>query len=199
MRGLRAAVRAPTSASGGESLQDILRILQEEGFVHLAGEGPEQAWHWTSESYPADAISLRSITSDNFVVVDVTDATKVIGETDFTSGPSTLHPKAIYIVEGTLYQVERLDFEGRKAYVRQIDCDYYTDAITYDRVTVLDTFDRRGRGGHARAAPASDRTARSTSSRASSASRRSSSTRTRTSARASWICPSSRCTRRRTG
>jgi DEAD/DEAH box helicase domain-containing protein len=126
---------------GRESLQDILRILQEEGFVHLSGEGASQSWHWTSESYPADAISLRSITSDNFVVVDVTDATKVIGETDFTSGPSTLHPKAIYIVEGTLYQVERLDFEGRKAYVREIDCDYYTDAITYDRVTILDTFD----------------------------------------------------------
>ena len=127
---------------GRESLQDILRILQEEGFVHLAGEGPDASWHWTSESYPADAISLRSITSDNFVVVDVTDTTKVIGETDFTSGPSTLHPKAIYIVEGALFQVERLDFEGRKAYVRQIDCDYYTDAITYDRVTILDTFDK---------------------------------------------------------
>lgn len=131
---------------GGESLPEILRILQEEGFVHLAGEGAEQAWHWTSESYPADAISLRSITSDNFVVVDVTDTTKVIGETDFTSGPSTLHPKAIYIVEGTLYQVERLDFEGRKAYVRQIDCDYYTDAISYDRVTILDTFDTAAAG-----------------------------------------------------
>jgi DEAD/DEAH box helicase domain-containing protein len=131
---------------GRESLQDILRILQEEGFVHLAGEGPGATWHWTSESYPADAISLRSITSDNFVVVDVTDATKVIGETDFTSGPSTLHPKAIYIVEGTLFQVERLDFDGRKAYVRQIDCDYYTDAIRYDRVTILDTFDADARG-----------------------------------------------------
>ena len=126
---------------GRESVQDILRILQEERFVHLAGDGPGASWHWTSESYPADAISLRSITSDNFVVVDVTDATKVVGETDFTSGPSTLHPKAIYIVEGALFQVERLDFEGRKAYVRQIDCDYYTDAITYDRVTILDIFD----------------------------------------------------------
>ncbi len=64
----------------------------------------------------------------------------MIGETDFTSGPSTLHEKAIYIVEGALYQVEKLDFEGRKAFVREIDCDYYTDAITYDRVTILDTF-----------------------------------------------------------
>ena len=97
-------------------------------------------WHWTSESYPADAVSLRSISSDNFVVVDQTAAAKVIAETDFTSGPPTLHPKAIYIIEGRLFQVERLDFEGRKAYVKQVDCDYYTDAITHTRVTILDRF-----------------------------------------------------------
>ena len=65
---------------------------------------------------------------------------RVIGETDFTSGPSTLHEKAIYIVEGQLYQVERLDFDGRKAFVRAVECDYYTDAITYTKVTILETF-----------------------------------------------------------
>ena len=43
----------------------------------------------------------------------------MIAETDFTSGPPTLHPKAIYIVEGRLFQVERLDFDGRKAYVKR--------------------------------------------------------------------------------
>jgi DEAD/DEAH box helicase domain-containing protein len=104
--------------------------------------GPGGEWRWTSESYPADAVSLRSVSSDNFVVVDVTGEPRVIGETDFTSGPATLHPKAIYLVEGALFQVETLDFEGRKAFVRQIDCDYYTDAITYTRVTMLDTFER---------------------------------------------------------
>ena len=102
------------------------------------GEG---SWLWTSESYPADAVSLRSISSDNFVVIDTTRGADVIGETSFTSGPSTLHEKAIYLIEGSLYQVERLDFEGRKAYVRQVDCDYYTDAITYTRVAVLETFE----------------------------------------------------------
>lgn len=80
---------------------------------------------------PADAVSLRTVSSDNFVVVDQTDATTVIGETDYNSALETLHPKAIYIVEGRLFQVERLDIEGRKAYVRHVDCDYYTDAITY--------------------------------------------------------------------
>jgi DEAD/DEAH box helicase domain-containing protein len=129
---------------GREAVQEILRVLAEEGLVHLAdGQAPgeDAHWHWTSESYPADAISLRSVSSDNFVVVDTTDHTRVIGETDFSSAPSTLHEKAIYIVEGTLYQVERLDFENRKAYVRRVECDYYTDAIRYDRVTILDTFE----------------------------------------------------------
>ncbi len=136
---------AATEAFGGVDVQEILALLQESGLVHRSGadldqeEAPAGQWHWTSDSYPADAVSLRSISSDNFVVVDVSDGgSRVIGETDFTSGPSTLHPKAIYLVEGRLFQVERLDFEGRKAYVRGVDCDYYTDAIDYTRVTPLD-------------------------------------------------------------
>ncbi|HEX7139209.1 MAG TPA: DEAD/DEAH box helicase [Vicinamibacterales bacterium] len=123
-------------AFGRHNVPEILGVLAEQGLVHAA----DAQWTWTSESYPADAVSLRSISSDNFVVVDTTRETKVIGETDFTSGPSTLHPKAIYLVEGRLYQVERLDFEGRKAFVREIDCDYYTDAIAYTRVSAIDTF-----------------------------------------------------------
>ena len=118
-------------------LQAILSVLSEEGFVHQA----DGQWNWTNESYPAGAVSLRSVSSDNFVVVDCTNGERVIGETDFTSGPSTLHEKAIYILEGQLFQVERLDFDGRKAYLRAVDCDYYTDAITYTKVTILDTFE----------------------------------------------------------
>jgi DEAD/DEAH box helicase domain-containing protein len=121
---------------GTINVQEILSILSEEGFVHQT----DGQWQWTQESYPADAVSLRSISSDNFVVVDTTEGERVIGETDFTSGPSTLHEKAIYIVEGQLFQVERLDYEGRKAFVRAVECDYYTDAITYTKVTILDTF-----------------------------------------------------------
>ncbi|MGQ0733963.1 MAG: DEAD/DEAH box helicase [Acidobacteriota bacterium] len=144
-----AAFELPFAASdtfGSIDVQQVLAVLQESGLVHRAGQTSDDEgdggghWHWTSESYPADAVSLRSISSDNFVVVDRTHGSKVIGETDFTSGPPTLHPKAIYIVEGRLFQVEALDFEGRKAYVREVDCDYYTDAITYTRVTILDRF-----------------------------------------------------------
>jgi DEAD/DEAH box helicase domain-containing protein len=150
-----AAFELPFSASeqfGRHDVQDVLGVLAEGGFVHRISSGidrspgsrEEAQWQWTSESYPADAVSLRSISSDNFVVVDMTGGADVIGETSFTSGPSTLHEKAIYLIEGELFQVEKLDFEGRKAYVRKIDCDYYTDAITYTKVTVLETFEGQG-------------------------------------------------------
>ena len=156
-----AAFELPFTTSeeyGKHNVQEVLGVLEESGLVHRTGPAPdsteatsgkeagphdqdhEGTWQWTNESYPADAVSLRSISSDNFVVVDTTKSADVIGETSFNSGPPTLHEKAIYIIEGTLYQVEKLDFVGRKAYVRQIDCDYYTDAITYTKVTVLDTF-----------------------------------------------------------
>jgi DEAD/DEAH box helicase domain-containing protein len=120
----------------GVDVQQILAVLAEEGFVHAA----DGQWNWTHESYPADAVSLRSVSSDNFVIIDTTRGERVIGETDFTSGPATLHEKAIYIIEGQLFQVERFDFDNRKAFVRTVDCDYYTDAITYTKVTILDTF-----------------------------------------------------------
>ena len=139
---------------GAEDVQQVLSVLSEQGFVHNA----DGQWNWTNESYPADAVSLRSISSDNFIVVDITHGERVIGETDFTSGPSTLHEKAIYIVEGQLFQVEKLDFDGRKAYVRSVECDYYTDAITYTKVTILDTFES-GAGCRDAEMPAESRSA----------------------------------------
>ncbi len=129
---------------GGVDVQEVLGVLQEAGLVHRSGgdldDETSGEWHWTNESYPADAVSLRSISSDNFVVVDQTGEPKVIAETDFTSALAMLHPKAIYIVEGRLFQVEKLDFEGRKAYVRAVDCNYYTTAIDYTKVTILECF-----------------------------------------------------------
>jgi DEAD/DEAH box helicase domain-containing protein len=135
---------------GAEDLPSLLGVFEEARLVHHS----DGEWHWTSDSYPADAVSVRSITSDNFVVVDETHGPRVIGEVDFTSAPSTLHEKAIYLVEGQLYQVERLDYDHRKAFVREVDCDYYTDAIVYTKVTQLDEF-AHGSGADA-SAPSDD-------------------------------------------
>jgi DEAD/DEAH box helicase domain-containing protein len=124
---------------GKNPVARLCAFLEEQGLLHRAGP----AWHWTSDSYPADAISLRSVSSDNFVVIDETGAPKVIAEVAYTAAPAELHEKAIYLHEARQYQVERLDFESRKAYVRRVECDYYTDAIDYTQVKELDQFDSR--------------------------------------------------------
>jgi len=121
---------------GGEDLGEILRFLEEERIVHRAGD----RWHWTSESYPADAVSLRSVSSDNFVVQDVTPGRepRIIAEVDYDSAPSTLHEKAVYILEGRTHIVEKYDHQERRAHVHEAEVDYYTDAITYTKVRILD-------------------------------------------------------------
>jgi DEAD/DEAH box helicase domain-containing protein len=115
----------------------LCRFLEELGLLHHSAE----AWHWTSDSYPADAVSLRALSSDNFVVVDITGEAKIIGEVAFAAALTTLHEKAIYLHEARQYQVEKLHYDGRKAYVRSIDSDYFTDAIAYTQVKELSQFE----------------------------------------------------------
>jgi DEAD/DEAH box helicase domain-containing protein len=44
------------------------------------------------------------------------------------------------MIQSVPYQVERLDWEGRKAFVTRTHVDYYTDAIDYTKLKVLDCF-----------------------------------------------------------
>jgi len=131
-----AAFELPLSSGesfGEADLELLCERLAESGYLHPNGG----FWYWTQESYPADAISLRSVTSDNFVIVDETGPPKIIGEVDFTSALSTVHPKAIYLHGARQYHVERMDFAERKAYVKQVDADYFTQAIVYTEVERL--------------------------------------------------------------
>jgi len=124
----------PQEKFGEVDVPDLCARLAEAGYLHRAGEN----YHWTHEAYPADTISLRSVTSDNFVIIDITGAPQVIGEVDFPSALTTVHEKAIYLHGGQQYHVEHLDFKERKAYVKQVNVDYYTDAIRYTQVRVLE-------------------------------------------------------------
>ncbi|MGB2628450.1 MAG: DEAD/DEAH box helicase [Candidatus Acidiferrum sp.] len=131
----------PAEVFGDVDVHDLCARLAEAGYLHLAGEN----YHWTQEAYPADTISLRSVTSDNFIIIDTTGNPLVIGEVDFVSALTTVHEKAIYIHGGQQYHVEHLDFKERKAYVKQVDVDYYTDAIRYTQVRVLEIADTEER------------------------------------------------------
>ena len=129
---------------GPHDVTELCRFLDEDaGLLHHSGS----QWHWTSDTYPADAVSLRNVTSDNFVVVDITGEHKIIGEVSYPMALVTLHEKAIYLHEARQYQVERFDHEGRKAYVRSVDSDYFTDAIDYTQVRELESFETADHAG----------------------------------------------------
>ena len=145
---------------GDQDVTRYLRLLEEEGILHAAGG----RFHWTSESYPADHLSLRAVGSDNFVVIDTTHretvATRltrkrqVIAEVDWRSAFAMIHPKAIYLVEGEQFEVQELhcrEDEEKVAYVKRVSLDYFTDAVSAKGVWALDRF-RTGLSGAARAA-----------------------------------------------
>jgi DEAD/DEAH box helicase domain-containing protein len=121
--------------------RDALEYLRGHGLVHQSGN----RYHWAGEAYPASAVSLRNIGWDNFVIIDVA-TNKSIAELDFRATHTMLHEQAIYQHDAEQYQVERLDYENHKAFVRKVEPDYFTTALTYRTVSVIEPRDASGLG-----------------------------------------------------
>jgi DEAD/DEAH box helicase domain-containing protein len=120
-----------------DALAEALDYLADNGVVHPTSTATGSIYHWASDSYPANNVSLRSASWDNFVIIDL-DGDRTIAEMDWRSTHTMLHEQAIYQHEGGQYQVERLDFDNHKAFVRRVKPDYYTTAMTHSKVAVLE-------------------------------------------------------------
>jgi DEAD/DEAH box helicase domain-containing protein len=120
----------------GVGTRELLGVLEDERVLYHSGD----RWYWSTEKFPADEISLRSASIDNFVIVDESEIgrPRVIGEMDRIGVPTQLHQDAIYIHQGQQHEVTRLDWENKKAYVRRVDVDYYTDADLAADLSVID-------------------------------------------------------------
>jgi DEAD/DEAH box helicase domain-containing protein len=128
---------------GELDVRRFLAALDDEGVLHHAG----RHWHWAAETYPADHTSLRTVTTDNFLVIDTTardekqtKRRQIIAEVDWGSAFATIYPKAIYLVESDPYEVQELHFredEEKVAYVKRVAVDYFTDAISAKGVWIL--------------------------------------------------------------
>jgi DEAD/DEAH box helicase domain-containing protein len=121
-------------SAGADATEKILAHLEENRILHHV----DGKWHWTAEIYPAEEISLRSASPENFVILDSTDRNRIIGEIDYFSAPMFLHEDAIYLHGADQYQIEELDWEGKKAYAKEVEVDYYTDAMTKTDIKVLE-------------------------------------------------------------
>ena len=123
---------------------ELLSYLEDQSILRrVSGR-----YYWMAEEFPQAGVNLRSASDQNFVIVDVTDPKKhkVIGEMDRFTVPMLLHQYAIYMHEGRQFQVEQLDFDDKKAYVREVNVGYYTDADLTTSLKVLDEFESEGEG-----------------------------------------------------
>lgn len=120
-----------------DALRDALGFLADHDVVvKTPGPNGRDVFHFASDAYPANHVSLRTVSWDNFVIVDV-GADRTLAEMDYRSTHTMLHEQAIYQHDGEQYQVERLDFENHKAFVRKVEPDYFTTAMTHTKVSVL--------------------------------------------------------------
>ncbi len=126
---------------GRAEITEILEFLTEEQILHHS----RGKWFWMNDSFPAHNVSLRSASQENVVIIDISERgnERVIGEMDRFSSLTLLHEEAIYLHQGVQYQVERLDYDEKKAYVREVQVNYYTDANLAVSLKVLDEQEAR--------------------------------------------------------
>ncbi len=125
---------------GSGDMPEFLAYLEDEGLLHKEGK----QWHWIADAYPANSVNLRSVSEGNFVVIDIGNGRQeIIAEVDFHSAPDTLYEGAIYLIQAEPWQVEKLDWVGRKAFVTKTQADYYTDAIDYTKLKILAEFQQQ--------------------------------------------------------
>jgi DEAD/DEAH box helicase domain-containing protein len=102
----------------------IADYLASENILKKSGD----RYYWANSVYPANEVSLRSASQENFVVVDQSDHSRILGEVDYYAAPTMIHEGAIYLHQGVSYFVDKLDWDLRQAQAKKVRADYYTDA-----------------------------------------------------------------------
>lgn len=120
-------------AFGADEIEGLLQYLEEERVLRRSGD----KWYWSNAAYPAENVSLRSASSENFVIINTTDGNKVLGEVDYHSAPMLIHDQAVYLHQSQPFVIDKLDWEGRTAYARRVKVDYYTDAVEESDIRVI--------------------------------------------------------------
>lgn len=118
--------QAPNTREVLEFLTHDLGVL-----VHQGGR-----YHYADRTYPAEGVSLTAADMDNVTIQDVESKT-ILAEIDRPSAITEVYQGAIYGHQGDTWLVERFDYADRRAFVRRIDADFYTEADTETEVKIL--------------------------------------------------------------
>lgn len=109
----------------------------------LALEYRNDHWFYQGIGYPAENVSLRSISADKFAILDESQNYQLMEELEETTALRRVYPGAIYLHQGESYLITRLDLDMDIAYASPADVDYYTEPREVNEVNILQTWQRK--------------------------------------------------------
>ena len=133
---LRAAVYEKPLTAADERILVIMPVPSGNSWKRRGGGGGQGAGYWKGQGFPAAQVSLKNISENTFTIIDESAGNRSIGTMEEQSAWQQLYEQAIYLRR--TYFVRELNLEERIAYVRKIDADYYTQAITEIQIRVTE-------------------------------------------------------------
>jgi DEAD/DEAH box helicase domain-containing protein len=124
----------------GPGFADAVGMLVDEGALELR----DGRWYYVGEEYPARRVSIRSTSSDRYLLLDETPGSggqEVLEEVDAATAFIRIYPGAIYLHRAESYLITRLDIPRRLAFARAVDADYYTQPRESNEVHIIRSLD----------------------------------------------------------
>ena len=101
-------------------------------------------WHWMSDSFPAMKLVFVQLHKKmSSLLIKPSQRNESYWGNGSFQCDDVLHEEAIYMHQGIQFQVEKLDWEEKKAYVTEVDVDYFTDANLAVELKVMSEDERK--------------------------------------------------------
>ncbi|HID85856.1 MAG TPA: DUF1998 domain-containing protein, partial [Anaerolineae bacterium] len=123
----------------GPGFVEAMIALERRGILEYRNE----RWYYRGLDYPAQKVSIRSISSSNFALLDESQGYTTLEEIEATSVFFRAHPGAIYLHQGETYLITRLDLGTQTVYARPVDVNYYTEPREINDVRIVRSLETR--------------------------------------------------------
>ncbi|MFW6125662.1 MAG: DEAD/DEAH box helicase [Chloroflexota bacterium] len=128
----------------GGSLGPLLTELEQRSMLRER----HRRWYLSPAiRYPAEEVSIRSIASERYTVVDSSQGNRELETVEAAVAFFEIHPGAIYLHQGETYLITELDLLSRTAYAMPVDADYYTQTKDITDISVVKANDGKEVGG----------------------------------------------------
>jgi DEAD/DEAH box helicase domain-containing protein len=123
----------------GEGYAQALATLEGANVLHARDE----RHYLVGEDYPAQKVSIRTLSDTHYLLVDETKNYDTLEEVDSATAFFRIHPGAVYLHRGETYLITRLNLETRVAYARPVEINYYTQPRELNDVHIMRSLQAR--------------------------------------------------------